>query len=170
VHAQDLGRGEGKQRCVKGRSGRGEAEGEGKEGVRRSRREILDQARTFAPAGLIQSFPFPHLLVDERGDGQAVEAVGEGLPQADVVAPLALIVKPVDAVDGRALVVAAEEEKVLGVLDLIREQQADGLEGLRGGKREETEPGGEFSLGVEGGGRQCSAILGGRYHCSRTTV
>ena len=58
------------------------------------------------------------LLVDERGDGQAVEAVGEGLPEADRVAPLALVVEAVDAVDGGALVVAAEEEEVFGVLDL----------------------------------------------------
>ncbi len=29
------------------------------------------------------------LLIDERGDGEAVEAVGEGLPDLDVVAALA---------------------------------------------------------------------------------
>jgi hypothetical protein len=70
------------------------------------------------------------LLVNDGGDGQAVEAVGEGLPQLDVVATLALIVEAVDAVDGRALVVAAQDEEVLGILDLVGEQQADGLERL----------------------------------------
>ena len=39
------------------------------------------------------------LLVNDGGNGQAVEAVGEGLPQLDVVSSLALIVKAVDAVD-----------------------------------------------------------------------
>lgn len=70
------------------------------------------------------------LLVDDSGDGKAVEAVGEGLPQLDVVTTLALIVEAVDAVDRSTLVVAAEDEEVLGVLDLVREQEADGLERL----------------------------------------
>lgn len=70
------------------------------------------------------------LLVDDGGDGQAVEAVGEGLPQLDVVSSLALIVETVDAVDRGALVVAAQDEEVLGVLDLVGEEQADGLERL----------------------------------------
>ena len=70
------------------------------------------------------------LLIDDRRDRQAVEAVGEGLPQLDVVTSLALIVEAVDAVDGRALVVAAQDEEVLWVLDLVREQQADRLERL----------------------------------------
>lgn len=70
------------------------------------------------------------LLVDDGGDGQAVEAVGEGLPQLDVVATLALIVEAVDAVDGGTFVVSAENEKVLGVLYLVRKEQAYGLEGL----------------------------------------
>ena len=70
------------------------------------------------------------LLVDDGRDGQAVEAVGEGLPQLDVVAALALIVEAVDAVDGGALVVPAEDEEVLGVLYLVGEEQAYGLEGL----------------------------------------
>jgi hypothetical protein len=69
-------------------------------------------------------------LVDDSGDGQAVETVCEGLPQLDVVATLTLVVEAVDAVDRRTLVVAAEHEEVLGVLDLVCEEQADGLERL----------------------------------------
>ncbi len=70
------------------------------------------------------------LLVDDGGNGEAVEAVGERLPQLDVVAALALVVEAVDAVDRGALVVATEDEEVLGVLDLVREEEADGLERL----------------------------------------
>jgi hypothetical protein len=70
------------------------------------------------------------LLINDGGDGQAVEAVGESLPKLDVVASLALVVETVDAVDGRALVVTAQNEEVLGVLDLVCQQQADGLERL----------------------------------------
>ena len=71
-----------------------------------------------------------NLLVDDSSNWQAVEAVGEGLPQLDVVAALALIVEAVDAVDGGALVVATEDEEVLWVLDLVGEEEADGLERL----------------------------------------
>jgi hypothetical protein len=70
------------------------------------------------------------LLIDDSSDRKAVEAVGEGLPQLDVVSSLALVVEAVDAVDGSALVVTAEDEEVLGVLDLVCEEQTDGLEGL----------------------------------------
>jgi len=70
------------------------------------------------------------LLVDDGRDGQAVEAVRECLPQLDVVTPLALIVEAVDTVDGRALVIAAENKEVLGVLDFVREEQADRFETL----------------------------------------
>ena len=71
-----------------------------------------------------------NFLVNDSGDGQAVEAVGKRLPQLDVEAALALVVEAVDAVDARAFVVAAQNEEVFGVLDLIRQQQADGLERL----------------------------------------
>lgn len=39
------------------------------------------------------------LLIDDGGNGQAVEAVCECLPQLDVVSPLAFIVETVNAVD-----------------------------------------------------------------------
>lgn len=70
------------------------------------------------------------LLVDDSSNGQAVEAVGEGLPQLDVVSSLALIVKAIDTVDGGTLVVTTQNKEVLGVLDLVREEQADSLERL----------------------------------------
>ena len=71
-----------------------------------------------------------NLLVNDGSNWQAIEAIGEGLPKLDVVSSLALIVEAVDTVDGGALVVAAKHEEVLGVLDLVREEQADGLKRL----------------------------------------
>lgn len=41
-----------------------------------------------------------------------------------------LVVEAVDAVDRGALVVAAQQEEVLGVLDLVSQQQADRLQTL----------------------------------------
>jgi hypothetical protein len=70
------------------------------------------------------------LLIDDGGDGQAVEAVRKGLPQLDVVSTFALIVEAVDSVDGSALVVASQDKEVLGILDLVCEKEANGLEGL----------------------------------------
>ena len=70
------------------------------------------------------------LLINDGRNWQAIEAIGECLPQLDVVASLALVVESVDTIDGRALVVAAQDEEVLWILDLVREQEADGLEGL----------------------------------------
>ena len=61
------------------------------------------------------------LLVDDRREGEHVEDVLELLPHLDVVPPLALVVEAVDAVDRRALVVAAQKKEVFRVLDLVRE-------------------------------------------------
>jgi len=69
-------------------------------------------------------------LVDDSGDRQAVEAVGKGLPQLDVIATFALIVEAIDTIDRRAFVIAAEDEKVFGIFDLVGEQEADGFERL----------------------------------------
>jgi hypothetical protein len=70
------------------------------------------------------------LLVNDGRYGQAIEAVRKRLPQLDVVAPLAFVIKAVDAVDRRTLVVAAQHKEVFGVLDLVCQQQADRLERL----------------------------------------
>lgn len=71
-----------------------------------------------------------NLLVDDSSNWQAVEAVSERLPELDVVSALALVVKAIDTVDRCALVVTAEDEEVLWVLDLVCEEKADSLERL----------------------------------------
>jgi len=63
--------------------------------------------------------PISHLLIDQRSHRQAVEAVCKCPPQADVVSSLAFVVKAIDAVDRGALVVSAEQEEVLWILDLL---------------------------------------------------
>jgi hypothetical protein len=60
-----------------------------------------------------------NLLVNDGSNRQAIEAVRECLPELDVVSTLALVVKAVDTVDRGALVITAENEKVLRILDLV---------------------------------------------------
>jgi hypothetical protein len=66
-----------------------------------------------------------NLLIDDCCNRQGVEAVRERLPQLDVVAALALIVETVNSVDGSTFVVAAQDEKVLRVFDLVSQKQAN---------------------------------------------
>lgn len=65
------------------------------------------------------------LLVNDSSNGETIEAVGEGLPELDVVSTLALIVEAVNTVDGSTLMVAAQNEEILGILDLVGQQQTD---------------------------------------------
>lgn len=71
-----------------------------------------------------------NLLINNSGNGKAVETIGKSFPQLNIVATLALIVETVDAVDGGTLVVTSQDEKVLRVLDFVGEQKADCLERL----------------------------------------
>ena len=70
------------------------------------------------------------LFVDDGRNWQAIEAVGERLPQFDVISSLALIIEAIDTVDRGALVVPTQDEEVLWVFDLVGEQQTDRFEGL----------------------------------------
>lgn len=91
------------------------------------------------------------LFVNDRSDGQTVEAIRKRLPELDIVPAFTytsvrvsnlrlsvvdhldrptLVVEAVDPVDTRALVVSTQDEKVFRVFDLVCQQQADGLEGL----------------------------------------
>jgi hypothetical protein len=58
-------------------------------------------------------------LIDDCCNGQAVEAISERLPQLDIVPPLALVVEAVDTVDGGAFVIAAQDEEIFGIFDLV---------------------------------------------------
>jgi hypothetical protein len=59
------------------------------------------------------------LLVDDCCDRQAVEAISERLPQLDIVPSLAFVIEAVDAVDGGAFVVAAQDEEIFRIFDLV---------------------------------------------------
>lgn len=69
-----------------------------------------------------------NLFVNNSCDRETVEAVRKGFPQLDVVPPLAFVVKPVDTIDGSTFVITSENEKILGVFDLIGKKQTDCLE------------------------------------------
>lgn len=70
------------------------------------------------------------LLVDDGRDRQTVEAVSKSLPQLDVVPALAFIVEAIDTVDGCTLVITAQDKEVLGVLDLVCQEETDSLQRL----------------------------------------
>lgn len=59
-----------------------------------------------------------HLLIYKRCYWQAVKAVCERPPEPDVISPLALIIKPIDSVDGGAFVIAPQQKEVFWVFDL----------------------------------------------------
>ena len=71
-----------------------------------------------------------NLFIDERGGRQRVKAVRKCLPQAHGESPLALIVKPVNPIDGGALVIPAQQEEVLRIPNLVREEEANCLKRL----------------------------------------
>lgn len=57
--------------------------------------------------------------------------MAEGLwGDAAAARALTLIIEAIDAVDAGALMVTTQQEEVLGVFDLVGEQQADGLQRL----------------------------------------
>lgn len=69
-----------------------------------------------------------NFLVDYCTDWQAVKHVRENFPKFDGVSALAFVVKPVNTVDLGALVIAAKQKEVLGVLDFVAKQQSNGLD------------------------------------------
>lgn len=75
------------------------------------------------------------LLVDDCGNGQAVEAIRERFPQLDIIATFAwvsqmeirmasfkrltFVVEAVNSVDGCAFVIASEDEEIFGIFDFV---------------------------------------------------
>lgn len=71
------------------------------------------------------------LVLDESGEGEEVEEVGEVLPDVGVaVLAETLVVEAVDLRDLARLVVAAEDGDALGVADLEGDEQGDCLDGV----------------------------------------
>ena len=54
----------------------------------------------------------------------------ELFPELQRISSFALIVESVNPIDGPAFVVSSQQEKVLGVFDFVRQEQADHLEVL----------------------------------------
>lgn len=69
-------------------------------------------------------------LVDDGCNGKTIEAVGEGFPELDVISAFAFVIEAIYPVDACTLVVAAQQEKIFWVLDFVREEQTDRLQGL----------------------------------------
>ena len=59
------------------------------------------------------------LLINDGSHREAVEAICECLPQTNVVTPLALIVKTMNAVNTGTLMIPSQQEEVLRVFDLV---------------------------------------------------
>lgn len=68
--------------------------------------------------------------LDDRRQGQAVVAIDEGAPQLGRESPLALVVEPIEVVQAGALVVAAQQEKILRIPRLQGQQQGQRFDGL----------------------------------------
>lgn len=60
-----------------------------------------------------------NFLVYDCSNWQAIEAVGECLPQLDIVSSLAFVIEAVDAVDRRTFMVSSQNKKILRILDLV---------------------------------------------------
>lgn len=63
-----------------------------------------------------------NFIVDQSTDRQAVETLGEGLPQLNTVPSSTLLVETVDSIDGARLVVPSQQEEVFRVLDFVAKQ------------------------------------------------
>ena len=68
-----------------------------------------------------------NLVIDKCSDRQAIKAIYELLPDADGITALAFVVEAVDSIDFAALVVTSQQEEVLLILDLVGDEQNDGL-------------------------------------------
>ena len=63
------------------------------------------------------------LVIDDGTARQTVEGVAKLLPHLDRKAAAAFVIKAIDAVDPRTLMVAAQQEKVLWILNFVGKQQ-----------------------------------------------
>lgn len=71
-----------------------------------------------------------NLIAHDGGHGHAIETAGEYFPKLYVVPAFAFVVKSVYSVYAGALVIAAQQEEILGIFDFVRQQQAYGFQRL----------------------------------------
>lgn len=70
------------------------------------------------------------LIIDHSTTRKAIERVAELLPHLDREPTTAFVVKSINPVDAGTFMVATQEEEILRVLDLVREQQTYNFERL----------------------------------------
>jgi hypothetical protein len=61
-------------------------------------------------------------FVSASTDGHGTEGITERLPKLDIVTPLAIIIKAIDAGDTGAFMVATQGEEVFRILVLVAEK------------------------------------------------
>lgn len=70
-----------------------------------------------------------HLIVNQGGEGQVVEEIGEELPHVRIpVLPQTLVVEPVHLRDLSTLVVASQDRHTVSVANLQRDEEGDRLD------------------------------------------
>ena len=70
------------------------------------------------------------LVVDDCGYWEAIEALNELLPQLQSISSFALVVEPINSVDGAAFVIASQKEEIFWILDFIRKHETNDFEVL----------------------------------------
>jgi len=66
-----------------------------------------------------------NLIINDCTAGQTIEGIAKLLPHFDREPTTALVVEPINPIDPSALMVSAQQEKVLGILDFVGKQKAD---------------------------------------------
>ena len=66
-------------------------------------------------------------FVDNGGDGEAVEAIGESFPEFDAITSLTFIIKTIDTVNRSTLMISAKNKKIIRIFDFVRKKKTDGL-------------------------------------------
>jgi hypothetical protein len=70
------------------------------------------------------------LFINHGSTRKTIEAIGKSLPEFNTEASFTLIIETVDSINRGAFVVSTEDKKILGVLDLVCQQQADRFQTL----------------------------------------
>jgi hypothetical protein len=71
-----------------------------------------------------------YLATHHCSDGHAVETTGENFPKLHGISPLALVIETIYPIQGGALMVSSQEEKVIRIFDFVAQKQGDTLQTL----------------------------------------